>query len=777
MKLEKAVLSNRLYIGGDSTLYSEIKKKLTYSIPQSKPNAPNIEICDVYRIRDVISVPIGRTDLIPFGYEIVDKRVAPSVELPVLNVVLRPSQQSIYDDVTDNCLINAKVGFGKTITALSLMSKFKTKTLVLVHTTFLLDQWVSEVKKLFGIDAGILGKGINNIDSPIVIAMVQTAIKHVDTLKNEFGLVVLDECLDYGNMVLTKDLGRIKIGVLVNLKGEHEVLSFNEALGVFEWKRILRYFKNVETEPMLRLKFSDNSSLTCTKNHTIYTIDGKREAKDISIGDYIFSEIRHKSSHILREEAKPILLGMILGDGCLQNNGKSNRVSITHGQAQLEYLEYKKSIFNTAFISITKTSSSGYKKENTIHQITTLSFYDMDYWRSDMYIDGHKKCITKVISDTLTIDSWAIMYQDDGTLSIRSVVFSFCELDYSSIEYLQNSLYKLFGIRGKHYICQKGFSYLRLCVEETMIFLQHIAHRVHPCLRYKLIEDIQYPDFEPIKPMELFENFTYLKVEKITESMPTNNFRYNIEVEDNHNYIANGKLVANCHHLPSKTFTDILNKMKARYKIGLSGTLTRKDGKGILIPDYFSRHIIQPRQENVMIPEVHSIFLDEELPIAKDWVNRISLLIENEAYIDVVANICSIYASKGHKVLFVSDRVSFLKELYEILPNSVLITGSTKDREEQLKLITEGDSFNIILGSVGIFKEGISINMLSCLILGIQTNNIPMLEQLVGRICRLYPNKQTPVIVDIVLQGYTPQAHYMARRGHYYNSGYSITNF
>ena len=39
------------------------------------------------------------------------------------------------------------------------------------------------------------------------------------------------------------------------------------------------------------------------------------------------------------------------------------------------------------------------------------------------------------------------------------------------------------------------------------------------------------------------------------------------------------------HHTPATTFTNIINECHGRYRIALSGTMTRKDGKHCLFPD------------------------------------------------------------------------------------------------------------------------------------------------------------------------------------------------
>ena len=138
-------------------------------------------------------MPVGREDLIPTNYEIVDKRLRVPMEFPEFKFDLRESQQDVYNQVQDNCIINAWVSWGKTFTALAIAGKLKQKTLVVVHTLALRSQWEREVKKVFDIKAGIIGSGKFNIDSPIVIGNVQSLYRRIPDIINEFGLLILDE--------------------------------------------------------------------------------------------------------------------------------------------------------------------------------------------------------------------------------------------------------------------------------------------------------------------------------------------------------------------------------------------------------------------------------------------------------------------------------------------------------------------------------------------------------------------------------------------------------
>ena len=127
-------------------------------------------------------------------------------------------------------------------------------------------------------------------------------------------------------------------------------------------------------------------------------------------------------------------------------------------------------------------------------------------------------------------------------------------------------------------------------------------------------------------------------------------------------------------------------------------------------------------------------------------------------------------------MLVVSDRVHFLKVCAELVgERSICVTGevSHEDRDVYLNEIRSGKK-DILFGTQAIFSEGISVNNLSCLILGTPINNEPLLTQLIGRVIRKEEGKQEPVILDIHLKGNTARKQASNRMGHYIKQGYDI---
>ena len=131
--------------------------------------------------------------MIPQDYEIVDKRVLVPVKFPKFKFDLRPSQFDVYEEVKDNCIINAKPSWGKTFASLAIAGKLAQKTLVVVHTVPLRNQWAREVEKVYGIPASIIGSSKYSTKGTIVLGNVQSLYNCIDSIYKDFGTIILDE--------------------------------------------------------------------------------------------------------------------------------------------------------------------------------------------------------------------------------------------------------------------------------------------------------------------------------------------------------------------------------------------------------------------------------------------------------------------------------------------------------------------------------------------------------------------------------------------------------
>jgi superfamily II DNA or RNA helicase len=115
---------------------------------------------------------------------------------------LREEQQNIIKEVLpileekDGGLICLGCGQGKTVLALHLAAHFKVKTLVIVHKSFLLNQWKERIEQFTNANIGIIQRDKVEVEGKqIVIGMIQSIAKEKYDLEvfKDFGLVIFDE--------------------------------------------------------------------------------------------------------------------------------------------------------------------------------------------------------------------------------------------------------------------------------------------------------------------------------------------------------------------------------------------------------------------------------------------------------------------------------------------------------------------------------------------------------------------------------------------------------
>lgn len=112
------------------------------------------------------------------------------IQIDVVNSYLTPEPR--------DGILSLQTGGGKTVCALYIASKLQVPTIVLVHNTFLRDQWMDRIKAFLP-DARIgtvQGETVEIKNRDIVVAMLQS-VSMKDYPPNTFesiGLVIVDEC-------------------------------------------------------------------------------------------------------------------------------------------------------------------------------------------------------------------------------------------------------------------------------------------------------------------------------------------------------------------------------------------------------------------------------------------------------------------------------------------------------------------------------------------------------------------------------------------------------
>jgi superfamily II DNA or RNA helicase len=134
--------------------------------------------------------------------QIDDKRVSGTKLKTTKSLVkLRKNQQDAVRAMSkhDAGILHAPTAFGKTVTAIGMITKRKTNTLILVHNRQLLDQWQERLKSFLpDIEVGVIGGGKLKPTGVIDIATYQSLINQKDNsvseLVQDYGHVIVDEC-------------------------------------------------------------------------------------------------------------------------------------------------------------------------------------------------------------------------------------------------------------------------------------------------------------------------------------------------------------------------------------------------------------------------------------------------------------------------------------------------------------------------------------------------------------------------------------------------------
>lgn len=118
-------------------------------------------------------------------------------------------------------LLEIPCGRGKTVMALNIISKIQKKTLVIVHKSFLLNQWVERIQQFLP-DARIgtiQGQTIDIENKDIVIGMLQSlSMKdYPKTMFEDFGLTIVDEVHHIAAEVFVRSLFKIVSPIMLGL--------------------------------------------------------------------------------------------------------------------------------------------------------------------------------------------------------------------------------------------------------------------------------------------------------------------------------------------------------------------------------------------------------------------------------------------------------------------------------------------------------------------------------------------------------------------------------
>ena len=207
---------------------------------------------------------------------------------------LRPYQQHAVDNAINELATNKSTlvvlptGGGKTILFAKVAEHFMQtgRVMVIAHREELIRQAASKIKAVTNYQPSVEmadeWSAEDGFSKPkIVVSSVQTLCRgRVERFRPEdFSLVITDECFPAGTLIDGKPIETINVGDMVN--------SINHKTGSIEKKRVTAVMVNNTMTPLVDVKLSNGITVTCTPGHPFWTPDGYVYAISLARGSMV----------------------------------------------------------------------------------------------------------------------------------------------------------------------------------------------------------------------------------------------------------------------------------------------------------------------------------------------------------------------------------------------------------------------------------------------------------------------------------------------------------
>lgn len=218
-------------------------------------------------------------------------------------------------------------------------------------------------------------------------------------------------------------------------------------------------------------------------------------------------------------------------------------------------------------------------------------------------------------------------------------------------------------------------------------------------------------------------------------------------------------IVDECHHTSAEVFSQALQKLNCQYTLGLSATVTRKDGLSKVFKWYLGDIIYKASKRKDVVDVIVEEYYDTSLEYSREhtlglnkpnisrMINNIcSFQPRNKQIVDSIVTL--LQKEPMRKILVLSDRRSHLEQLH-IMLNDVKLDCGLYYGGLSKEVLAASESKQIILATYAIASEGYDQKGLDTLVLASPKSDI---TQSVGRILRdkECDRKHTPVVIDFI---------------------------
>lgn len=225
-------------------------------------------------------------------------------------------------------------------------------------------------------------------------------------------------------------------------------------------------------------------------------------------------------------------------------------------------------------------------------------------------------------------------------------------------------------------------------------------------------------------------------------------------------------IIDECHHIPAHSFELVARRAKAKFILGLSATVGRKDGHHPIIFMQCGpvRHRVDAKQQAAARPFSHQVFVRPtgfrqlSLPqrdLRAEFHKLYEELLHDDRRNQMICNDVLANLREGRSPLVLTERVEHIEALAKGLSavtNLIVLHGgqSKKDLQAARARIAEppGDAQRVILASGKLVGEGFDDPRLDTLFLALPVSWRGTIAQYVGRLHRLYESKREVRVYD-----------------------------
>jgi hypothetical protein len=364
----------------------------------------------------------------------------------------------------------------------------------------------------------------------------------------------LDGCFFRTTKIKT-ECGTKTIEEIVENKLNIKVLSYNEEAEKYEYKKIINWFNNGKSnyKEWLDIIPENEELIKCTVNHKFFTNNGWKKANDLNENK---DKLLSTNSNHLRN---CLIFGTLLGDSCLSFDKRSFSYSLVFRHSNFNLVKEKVDILNLN--GTFQEVISGYGSNMLVFK-TVLTKTDFPW--NELYDDTYNRKLisAKVLKKYLIPQALSMLIADDGSLSFNNGNIKTPRLNLSLHNFSDEQLEQFIIYFKDIWQCvpsiyidkrvKSNGKFLTFSTKDTLYILNILKDYKIPSVAYKYY----FNDGNNLEKCNEFGKYVNFKKRKSGRRYGMLN-KYDLEVEDNHNYIANGILVHNCRAIATKLNDDV----------------------------------------------------------------------------------------------------------------------------------------------------------------------------------------------------------------------------